>query len=445
MKMNIPSEDMHYFNAISVDDIGEVFELQGRIFRGILPKSESIVRGYFDSGFLNEIVNDKLFPETWITDYTNDRYCLILEHQKVWPNLSDAEWSFNMLKDAALMVIKIAIIAKRYGYDMKDCHSKNVLFHNNHPMFIDLGTFVPRKKGNNGWVAYSELKRCYMYVLEMWCAGCCKMAKQQQSIALINIEEMYYFKFPHFLLNRKALQLYLKIKNILIGVACKSYDAIYEKRKFVKSQYLCKKIIDLIKPFECQKLSCLYKRVNKINISKDYTDFMAEGAAIDIPNSITEELIKFRTALVLNTSTNHFAEELAKMPNWQNILQVDTDEKKGNGSYIYNKEHFKEKSKITNAVYDFCYPHVRWIEYKLPEQRMKSDLFVLNNPKEIAEDVNRAISLVFKVASYYKPKMLLVVEPLSQQIVLSKDFDKYFLEYKVIKQTSYKYLFLILK
>ena len=88
---------------------------------------------------------------------------------------------------------------------------------------------------------------------------------------------------------------------------------------------------------------------------------------------------------------------------------------------------------------------MRWIEYKLPEQRMKSDLFVLNNPKEIAEDVNRAISLVFKVASYYKPKMLLVVEPLSQQIVLSKDFDKYFLEYKVIKQTNYKYLFLILK
>lgn len=436
--MNIPSEDMHYFNAISVDDIGEVFEWQGRIFRGILPKSESIVRGYFDSGFLNEIVNDKLFPETWITDYTNDRYCLILEHQKVWPSLSDAEWSFNMLKDAALMVIKIAIIAKRYSYDMKDCHSKNVLFHNNHPMFIDLGTFVPRKKGNDGWKTYLGFKQSYEFVLYMWSVGCCKMAKQQQTVALINTEEVYFLKYPHWLVNIKLLLSYLKLKRIALDMVCKSYDTIFEKKKHVKLQCLLKRIFSVVKPFKCQHLVSLYNKIEKLQVQKSYSNYYIDGESIKLSQEVKYELLSFKTALVLNTSANHLVEELSILPNLKNMVLVDSNEKKGNSSYLYYKEKSHGVNKVTNAVYDFCYPHVRWIEYKLPEERLRAELFVLNNPFEVEKDVCRAISLVFKVISLYKPKMLMVVESLSNVTIKKEDYCKYFDKYKVFEQNNEK-------
>ena len=143
MTMVLNPEDVKYLQKRQRDDTGRVFSWNGRIFRGIFPRQAEHVKTMFSNGFIRELITRKYFPETSITDYQMEGFSIILEHKRIWPVLYPQEWTFSMLKDAALMVCRTAIIAKRYGYNMRDCHGLNVLFDGANPQFIDLGSFIP--------------------------------------------------------------------------------------------------------------------------------------------------------------------------------------------------------------------------------------------------------------------------------------------------------------
>lgn len=76
------------------------------------------------------------------------------------------EWSFSMLKDAALLTLKIQEIALRHGMILKDASAYNIQFHNGKPVFIDSLSFEIHREGNP-WQAYGQFCRHFLSPLAL--------------------------------------------------------------------------------------------------------------------------------------------------------------------------------------------------------------------------------------------------------------------------------------
>ena len=131
-----------YRNFNSIDACGRVFDYGEHIYRGIFEDSKELAESYFSSGLLSKLEEKGLFPRTIKTNYFLKDYALILEHEKVG-NLSYVyEWSFEMIKDAAILVLDVLDTATDYGFTLKDAHPYNIMFHNNRPVWVDLTSLV---------------------------------------------------------------------------------------------------------------------------------------------------------------------------------------------------------------------------------------------------------------------------------------------------------------
>ena len=170
MVKKIPLAEAKFSIASIGDDVGRVFSWQNRIFRAIRHDAVETVRDIFSSGMLKELVDSNFFPKSWITDLKIDNYGLIIEHEKIHPVVYPHEWSFSMLKDAAVAVLQVNLIARKYGYQTKDCHGYNLLFDGPHIKFVDLGSFT-KIDNTRGWIALEQFNRCYYYPLLIWSGG----------------------------------------------------------------------------------------------------------------------------------------------------------------------------------------------------------------------------------------------------------------------------------
>ena len=89
-----------------------------------------------------------------------------LSHQKV-PFISyPYEWTFSMLRDAALLQLEMGIAAIDNGLMLKDATPYNVQFQGADPVFIDVGSFEVLPEGDP-WIAYRQFCMLYLYPL-MW-------------------------------------------------------------------------------------------------------------------------------------------------------------------------------------------------------------------------------------------------------------------------------------
>lgn len=85
----------------------------------------------------------------------------VLEHETV-PFVSyPYEWTFSMLKDAALLQLRILETALENGWTLKDATPYNVQFVGSKPKFIDIPSFEPWVKGEP-WVGYRQF--CAMFL-----------------------------------------------------------------------------------------------------------------------------------------------------------------------------------------------------------------------------------------------------------------------------------------
>lgn len=128
-----------------VDPVGAVFLSDEKIFRLInndfIQKTQLLLK----SGLIEELINENYFPKTLTSDITFENHSLVLEHELISVSYPH-EWSPSMLKDAALLTIKVNKIAQKYGYYLKDFHPYNILFNGNKPIFIDFGSLTKTDK-----------------------------------------------------------------------------------------------------------------------------------------------------------------------------------------------------------------------------------------------------------------------------------------------------------
>lgn len=79
------------------------------------------------------------------------------------------EWAFSMLKDAALLTLKIQKIALGYGMSLKDASAYNIQFLEGQPVLIDSLSFEKYDEGKP-WIAYKQFVEHFLCPLSLMSA-----------------------------------------------------------------------------------------------------------------------------------------------------------------------------------------------------------------------------------------------------------------------------------
>lgn len=150
------------------DNKNFVFRDGDKIKRQINPLGFEDFRRLVDSGLYDELISKKLLVSHTVEYSGSDK--IIICPQQV-PFISyPYEWSFSMLKDAALLTIELMKTAVQYGMILKDASAYNVQFMNGQSVFIDTGSFeqyVPSQP----WRAYRQFCEHFLAPLLLM-SGC---------------------------------------------------------------------------------------------------------------------------------------------------------------------------------------------------------------------------------------------------------------------------------
>ncbi|HEV2874859.1 MAG TPA: hypothetical protein VGW14_06885 [Thermoleophilaceae bacterium] len=88
----------------------------------------------------------------------------VLRHERI-PFVSyPYEWTFSMLKDAALLQLDLLLAALDHDLVLKDSTPYNVQFKGARPVFVDVGSFERIREGEP-WVGYRQFCMLYLYPL----------------------------------------------------------------------------------------------------------------------------------------------------------------------------------------------------------------------------------------------------------------------------------------
>ena len=88
----------------------------------------------------------------------------VLRHERI-PFVSyPYEWTFSMLKDAALLQLDLLLAALEHDLVLKDSTPYNVQFKGALPTFVDVGSFERIREGEP-WVGYRQFCMLYLYPL----------------------------------------------------------------------------------------------------------------------------------------------------------------------------------------------------------------------------------------------------------------------------------------
>jgi SAM-dependent methyltransferase len=88
----------------------------------------------------------------------------VLRHERI-PFVSyPYEWTFSMLKDAALLQLDLLLASLEHDLVLKDSTPYNVQFKGARPVFVDIGSFERIREGEP-WVGYRQFCMLYLYPL----------------------------------------------------------------------------------------------------------------------------------------------------------------------------------------------------------------------------------------------------------------------------------------
>ena len=158
--------------ASLVDEVGVLYEDEQAFYRCINSESEAWALEITESGLIEELVSEGLFPATRISARLIEGYRLVLEHEKVGIPTYPFEWSPEMLRAAGLCVAKVNDVCNQYGYELKDAHPFNVVFEGCRPVFVDFGSIAKLPKRNRlDWKAASEFECTFQFPLYFYANG----------------------------------------------------------------------------------------------------------------------------------------------------------------------------------------------------------------------------------------------------------------------------------
>jgi len=146
------------------DPSGFVFEKEGVLYRQVNTFFKEDFEKFVHSGCYEKLVKEGL----------------LIHHQQSFENLTGSpdwyttlvperipyitfpyEWSFDMLKDAALLTLRLVKEALPFGFILKDATPFNIQWHQGKPVFIDTLSFETYDP-SQPWIAYRQFCECFL-------------------------------------------------------------------------------------------------------------------------------------------------------------------------------------------------------------------------------------------------------------------------------------------
>ena len=141
------------------DPAARVFYDNDRVLRGLTADAAAADAAVRANGLMDQLVGNGLFVANWrVDDETTPEgvpSAAVIE-SKVVPLITyPQEWSFTMMKDAALLTLDANLAALDHGFILKDASAFNVTFDGPQPRILDVTSL--EAFGEEGvWVAYAQ-------------------------------------------------------------------------------------------------------------------------------------------------------------------------------------------------------------------------------------------------------------------------------------------------
>jgi ribosomal protein L11 methylase PrmA len=156
------------------DRDSRVVVAEGAVYRVLSERGAEDWRALADSPLLERLVADGSLVATEEADRDElgpgagellpGGVAMALRHERI-PFVSyPYEWTFGMLRDAALLQLDLQLAALEAGLTLKDATPYNVQFRGSRPVFIDVGSFERLREGEP-WAGYRQFCMLYLYPL----------------------------------------------------------------------------------------------------------------------------------------------------------------------------------------------------------------------------------------------------------------------------------------
>jgi hypothetical protein len=138
----------------------------GRVIRLLDERGLNGWKSLSESGFFARATADGRLIDSKEIEYESAGAAGALEHPLI-PFISyPYEWTFAMLKDAALLQLDLLVEALADGLTIKDATPYNIQFVEGRPVFIDIGSFERYSPGEP-WIGYRQFTRQFLFPLMM--------------------------------------------------------------------------------------------------------------------------------------------------------------------------------------------------------------------------------------------------------------------------------------
>ncbi|MFU8852493.1 class I SAM-dependent methyltransferase [Micromonospora sp. SL1-18] len=148
------------------DPGNRVFHRHGEVLRGLDERSARDWRALAASDFFRDLraAGKVCGTEELVPTPVDVPWAAVLRHERI-PFVSHPyEWSYGMLRDAALLHLEILRSALAAGFTIKDGSAYNLQWRGALPVFIDIGSFEPARDGEP-WAGYRQFCQTLLYPL----------------------------------------------------------------------------------------------------------------------------------------------------------------------------------------------------------------------------------------------------------------------------------------
>ncbi len=152
------------------DRTARVFYHDGHILRGLTDTALEDWQALSATNFYRRLSTSGALVPTRQHDNASQlissgqTWAAVLEHERL-PFVSyPYEWSFEMLRDAALLQLDLVLAGLDEGIGLKDASAYNVQWKGATPVFVDIASFYRRKEGEP-WVGYRQFCQMFLYPL----------------------------------------------------------------------------------------------------------------------------------------------------------------------------------------------------------------------------------------------------------------------------------------
>lgn len=341
------------------DPYGSVFEVNGRVFRGIKEEKAFLFSKFLESDFYKSNSNKKIVETKTISiddiveaglpmDITNN-FTLWVEHKPVDLITYPYEWSFEYLKKAAIFYLELHIDALNNNFQLKDSSAYNIQYIGSTPIFIDVLSFEPYNEGDR-WIGYKQFCEQFLAPLALTSYRGINfnpmMRGSPDGLSIVDVSK---------LLPLKSFFSLTLLGNIHFHAMAMSKISSGSSRMEVKSMRQIPKqnliaLMESIKKFIKQLRAPQESYWNGYDLKNSYTKEGTKEKETIVRNFIASHNLK--TVLDIGCNTGYFS-EIALKSGANKVIGLDIDSGAVN---LASKRSLLPEKLFTPLLYDFTNP-----------------------------------------------------------------------------------------